>query len=36
LHSHDFGKGSTNCRIFSRFDIMFLRRRIMLRGGNTE
>ena len=36
VQPHDFGKGSADCRIFGRFDIMILRRRVMLRGGNTE
>tara|TARA_B100001093_G_scaffold506062_1_gene564363 strand:- start:224 stop:376 length:153 start_codon:yes stop_codon:yes gene_type:complete len=36
LQFNDFGKGSADCRIFGRFDIMILRSRIMLRGGNTE
>jgi hypothetical protein len=36
LQPHNFGTGSTNCRIFGRFDIVILRLRIMLRRGNTE
>jgi hypothetical protein len=36
LQLNDFGKGSADCHIFGRFDVMTFRWRIMLRGGNTE